>query len=104
MKKLFWRLKRENYYNTASELQKRIPELKKVDVEIITSHLRGSNLDFYKQEKKPIKLGIRLTLPFALIVMLILIILTPINYLITGRWSYRMLWLLNWLKALRIFN
>lgn len=89
-----------DYYMSAIELKKRIPELKNCDADIITSQLRGSKLQFYEQERIATPIWKRLTLPLGLIVMLALLILTPINYIVTGKWGYKWAWLTNWLRAL----
>ena len=52
--KFFWKKTRSDYYFTAIELRKVIPELKNVDIEHIESHLRGTNLEFYKTSKKEV--------------------------------------------------
>ena len=98
--KIFWRLKKADYYFTAIELKKRIPELKGLNADTITDNLRGSNLEFFYKEKVETNVLIRLTLPFALIIGLILFIFSPINYMITGHWGYKTKWLTNWFKAL----
>ena len=96
----FWRLRKNDYYFTAIDLKKAIPELKNCDAEQIESHLRGTNLMFYKAEKVSTSLAVRLTLPFAFILMVILFACSPINYIISGHWGYNWLWLSNWLKQL----
>ena len=100
MASTFWRLRKQDYYMAAMELKKRIPELKNVDSETITSQLRGSNLQFYKQESIPTPIWVRFTIPFGLIVMLILFLMMPVNYIIVGKWGYKWQWLTNWFRAL----
>jgi hypothetical protein len=98
--KTFWRLQEVDYYSVAIDLKRRIPDLKHVDYEWIADHLKGSNLLFYRQEKAPIPFYMRLTLIPALVVLVILFIGLPINYLITGYWRYNWLWLKNWFTSL----
>jgi hypothetical protein len=98
--KTFWRLTRKDYYFTAIDLKKIFPELKDLYTENIVDRLRGSDLDFYYSEKVKTPIWIRLTLPIALIVMLTLFILTPVNYMITGYWGYKYKSLTNWLRSL----
>jgi hypothetical protein len=96
----FWRLRKQDYDRVAIELRKRIPELKGRDIEMITDNLRGSNLQFYLKESVPTPIWIRFTLPFCLIVILILFLMMPVNYIIVGKWGYKWQWLSNWLRAL----
>lgn len=98
----FWRLRKQDYYNTAFVLKNRISELKNVDADYISDCLRGSDLEFYKKELIKTPILIRLTLPFALIIMLILLIGLPVNYIICGKWGYKWKWLSNWLRMLGI--
>ena len=99
----YWKQRRLDYNSVAFELQNRIPELKKCNYDDIADHLRGSNLEFYKREKVETSLFIRFTLPFALIFMLILLIGMPINYIISGKWGYRVEWINNWFKSLGFY-
>ncbi len=96
----FWRLSRKDGYFTAIELKRILPELKNSYTETIEDNLRHSDLEFYYKEKVKSPFWIRLTLPFALLVMLTLFILMPINYIITGHWGYKFVPLTNWLRSL----
>lgn len=96
----FWQIKKKDYYSTAIELKKRLPWLKSVDIDEITDHLRGSGLGFVKEESVKTPYWMRLTLPFGLIFILLLLITSPIKYMVTGTWGYKVQWIANWLKAL----
>jgi len=98
--KIYWRLRKLDYYSTACELQKIFPELNEQNVGRIEAGLAGRNLEFYKTEKVRTKFAMRLTLPFWCIVVIVLLIFTPIHYVITGHWGYRIKWIQNWIKAL----
>lgn len=98
--KTFWRLRRKDYYFTAIELKRILPDLKRLDVDEIVDHLRGSDMEFYYTEKVKSPIWIRLTLPIALVVMLTLFLLMPVNYMITGHWGYKYEPLTNWLRSL----
>ena len=98
--KTFWRLRRKDYYFTAIELKRILPDLKRLDVDEIVDHLRGSDMEFYYTEKIKSPIWIRLTLPIALVVMLTLFLLMPVNYMITGHWGYKYEPLTNWLRSL----
>lgn len=100
---IFRKRRKIDYWFAAYELQKVIPELKKVDSEYITDYLRGSNMEFYKIDKKKVPTYLRLTLPFAIIVTILALISIPFKFMITGTWGYKIDgWLYNWLKALRL--
>jgi len=98
--KTFWRLRKKDLYTVAIDLKKSIPELQKLPADDIENYLRGLDMVFYYREKVNTSVLIRLTLPFAFILMIILFVLTPINYIITGHWGYKMKWLANWFSAL----
>lgn len=97
---IYWKVKKLDYFSVALELKNRIPELKKIDCEIIADKLRGSNLEFYKTVEMETPFFIRLTLPFAVIFFLLLLIFMPINYFITGEWGYKIEWFKNWMNKL----
>ncbi len=96
----FWKIKNSNYSDTATQLKKCIPHLKKMDHDALVDHLRGSNLSFIKQECVKTPLYMRFTLPFGLLAMVVLILISPLKFIITGKWHYRWLWLTNWFRAL----
>lgn len=95
----FWEIKTEDYYWTAMELQKYIPELKKCDTDDIVSHLRGSGLFIVKKKSKKRPVWIRFTLPFAITFLLLLLISLPFKFMITGSWNYQIEWVANWFRA-----
>jgi hypothetical protein len=96
----FWKIKKQDYWNTAYELKKWIPKLKNEDIDDLVDNLRGSNLSFVLTESVDKPFWIRLSLPFGLIVWLILFITLPIKFMVTGTWNYKWLWLQNWFSAL----
>lgn len=97
---IYWRLKKINHGAVAYALQDRIPQLKGTDSEMIADNLRGCKLEFYSKEKLETSIWIRLTLPFALILLALAIIFSPINYIFCGRWGYKAIWFGNWIRAL----
>ena len=76
-------------------------ELGRVSSEDIEEKIALSEMEIYSVEPEPIKWWLRLTLPLAIIVIGLLFIFSPIKYMFTGRWNYSILWLKNWLTALR---
>ena len=96
----FWEIKKRNYYWAAIELKKHLPQLKGTSVDEITSHLRGSGLGIVSEYSKPKPFWVRLSLPFGLILMLLLLITLPIKFMLTGTWGYKWEWMSNWFRAL----
>ena len=88
------------------DLKKPFPELKVYRNEEITQKFRELGWRFYTQSKPPVPKWIRITLPFALILMLLMVIFSPIKFMITGRWNYSLeesnIKTYNWLKALKL--
>ena len=79
------------------------PELSRISNEELCDRLIKLNLDFYYEEKTPVNVWMRLTLPFAIIVMLLMLFAIPITFMITGKWGYSLgkkNRLLNWFKLL----
>ena len=98
--KIYWRLKEKNTYFAAIELKRVIPELKNVNIDSLDDHLRGSDLEFYYREKKSVPLLVRLTLPVAIVLWILLFVTMPLKFIITGKWGYNIVWFMNWYNAL----
>ncbi len=96
----FWRITKRDYYWTALELKKILPELKQSFSDDIADNLRGSGLGFVSEESVPKPFWIRISLPFGLILLVFLLITSPIKFMVTGTWGYKVQWLSNWFKAL----
>ena len=93
------------YLNYIPNFKKIFPELKNIDSEELADRFDLLNLDFYTETKKPVKWWIRLTLPLALLLMLIMLITLPLNFIFTGHWSYNLgdkNYILNWLRSLKL--
>jgi hypothetical protein len=107
---IYKKLKRtwsHSYANYIPNFTKVFPELKKLSKEELCDRFIELNLEFYSEEKTPVTFWLRLTLPFALIAMLIMIIGLPVMFLISGNWHYNLgekCRLYNWFKALRLLN
>ena len=81
------------------------PELKKVSSEEMCYRWISLGIDFYSEKKTPVKPWLRFTLPFAIILMLLMLIGLPIVFLITGNWFYphtKKDIILNWFRSLRL--
>jgi hypothetical protein len=107
-KTMFRKLKRtwsHGYTNYIPNLTKVFPELSKIDSEELCNRLIELKLDFYHEEQVPVKLCMRLTLPFAILVFISMFLALPLVFLITGKWSYSLgekNIILNWFRALRL--
>lgn len=106
---MYRKLKRtwsHNDLNYIPKFRELFPELSKVDSEELADRFIDLGLDFYTEVRTPAKLLARLTLPFALIVMFLMFVFIPINFLITGNWGYSISKsnpkLLNWFRSLRL--
>jgi hypothetical protein len=72
-----------------------------ITTEVIEDCLNNTDFTIYVHKKgKKSSLLWRLTLPFYPVVLLILILSLPINFLITGDWGYELLWFRNWTERL----
>ena len=107
---MYRKLKRtwtHNDLNYIPKFKETFPELSKVDSEELSDRFMELGLDFYREEEKSVGTLNRLTLPFILLVMLVMIIGLPIVFLITGKWGYPFgdkNYLLNWFRSLRLMN
>ena len=105
---MYRKLKRtwsHNGLNYIPNLKKVFPELSKIDSEEMADRFIELGLDFYTEEKTPVPLWIRFTIPFALLVMLLMFVGMPINFLCTGQWGYflgKNNRLMNWFRAVRL--
>lgn len=105
---MYRKLKRTWSHNDLSyipNLKKVFPELREIDSEEMVDRFIELGLDFYTEKKTPVSLWLRLTMPFAILTMVIMLVLIPFNFLITGHWLYsysKNNRLLNWFKALKL--
>lgn len=105
---IYRKLKRtwsNGYANYIPNFKKVFPELSKIDSEELCDRFIELNMEFYCEEKAPVNFWMRLTLPFALITILLMIVGLPITFFITGNWGYTLgdkNSLLNWFRALRL--
>ncbi len=105
---MYRKLKRtwsNGYANYITNFKKVFPELSKIDSEELCDRFIELNIEFYCEEKTPVNFWMRLTLPFAILTMLLMIVVLPFTFLITGKWGYSLgekNRLLNWFRALRL--
>lgn len=106
---MYRKLKRtwsHNDLNYIPRFKEVFPELERVCSEELCDRFIEMKMDFYCEQKQPVNFLMRLTLPFAILIMFLMFLLLPINFLFTGNWGYsfekKYLTLLNWFRALRI--
>jgi hypothetical protein len=104
---IYRKLKRtwSNNYAYLPQLKKVFPELSKLDSEELCDRLIELKMDFYYEEKTPVKGWLRITLPFALVLMLLMFLVSPIVFMITGKWGYSLgekNRIFNWFKSLHL--
>jgi hypothetical protein len=106
--KYYRKLKRtwsHGYANYIPNFREAFPELNKIDSEELCNRFIKLNLEFYCEEKMPVSLWIRFTLPFAILTIALMIAGSPIVFVITGKWGYPLSEkniLLNWFRSLRL--
>ncbi len=105
---IFRKLERTWGHNDANYIprfKETFPELKKVSSEELCNRFIAIGLDFYTDKKVEVSGLIRLTLPFALILFVLMFIGLPFAFMITGKWGYgdgKNSRILNWFRALNL--
>lgn len=103
---VFRKLKRvwsHNDMNYIPNFTETFPELNKVSSEEMCDRWISLGIEFYTEETTEVKVWIRLTLPFALILLVLMFIGLPFAFIITGKWSYGSgdkSRILNWFRQL----
>jgi len=85
---MYRKLKRtweHGYINYIPRFKEVFPELSKVDSEELCDRFIKLKMDFYYEDKTYVSFWIRLTLPFAILTMVSMVMLLPIVFLVTGR-------------------
>lgn len=104
---MYRKLKRtwRNGYIDIPKFKTIFPELSRLDDDELEKRFEDLNMTFFYEEKKPVHFLIRLTLPFAIVVMLLMLIVSPITFLINGRWGYSLgksNVIFNWFRSLKL--
>lgn len=105
---MYRKLKRtwsNGYVNYIPKFFKVFPELSDIDSEEMADRFGELKMDFYYEEVTKVKFWNRLTLPFALALMILMFVFLPINFLIKGTWGYNLgekNIILNWLRSLKL--
>jgi hypothetical protein len=107
---VFQKLKRvwsHNHWTYIPKFSETFPELNKVSYEEMCERWKSLGINFYSEEKTEIRGWVRFTLPFALILFILMFISLPLLFMITGKWTYpngEKNLILNWFRALRLVH
>lgn len=93
------------YFSLTSRFKKEFPELKHLDDEEFSRRFRNMKIDYYQEEKGKVSFWTRLTIIPGILVILIILISLPFNFIASGDWGYDikkgfMLKVYNWLKSI----
>lgn len=97
-----WSYGEVNYIPNFKEV---FPELKNLNNAELCNRFKSLDLEFFQEQQMPIPVAIRLTMPFAILVMLLMVVGIPVVFLITGNWHYpyrKNNIIINWFRALRL--
>lgn len=107
---MYRKLKRvwsHNAMNYIPGFYEKFPELRNVSTEELCDRWIDLGIDYYTQKSTAVSPWIRLTLPFAILLMLVMILMIPVVFLFTGNWGYdipKNPRIYNWFKSLRLLN
>jgi hypothetical protein len=95
-----------NYYDFSLILKDRlkdeIPQIINISSDDIANYMRGSGLIIYKMSNNKVPFYIRITLPFAIITMILMLLLLPVNFIFTGRWRYNIEFIASWFRKFKL--
>jgi len=89
--------------NYIPDFDKIFPELKDLSREELYRRFSQSNIKFFMVHNKKVPSLLRLTMPLAIILILIMFIMMPINYFVTGSFRYdtdKYIKVWNWFEAI----
>lgn len=93
-----------NSYDYIPKFTQVFPELKHLPYDELCTRWKKLGVTLYTEKPTKISWWIRLTLPFGLLVLLMMFISLPFVYMLTGEWRYpipRKTWFYNWFKQLK---
>jgi len=106
---IFRKLKRvwsNNDMNYIPNFREIFPELNKVSSEDMCDRWCDLGIDFYTEKQAKVPFWVRLTLPFAILLYILMLILMPIRFIIKGTWGYDLgkheNRIYNWFKSLSL--
>lgn len=83
------------------------PELNHLTTEELCDRWIDLKIELFREIKTPVRPWIRFTLPFALIIMLLMFISLPFIFVIKGEWGYSNTDnspIFNWFRELRLIS
>ena len=86
--------------SVATDMIEEIDFLKDISVDTLEKFFNDNNLAIVEESRKKVPFYIRLTLPFAMLVYVILVVTSPFWFIITGNWWYKSFFITNWFSAL----
>lgn len=96
-----------NDMNYIPNFRETFPELRKISNEEMCDRWSSLGIDFYTKKEVPANKWIRLTFPFAIILMILMIIGLPIVFIVNGNWNYGLgekNIIFNWFAELKLIN
>jgi hypothetical protein len=94
--------KRISERDAALLLKETIPHLDDMPLEMLEYYLSDTGLIFYERKAVVKPLLFRLSIIPALVLWLVLFVLLPFNFIVTGVWGYEIAWIREWFRALNL--
>lgn len=107
---MYRKLKRawsHGYIHYMPNFDEAFPELRHLRSDEMCDRFQKLGIEFYTEKQEKVRVLTRLSMPIAIVVMVLMFMFMPINYLITGRWSYRLgkkNKVLNWFRAVKLLK
>lgn len=107
---MYRKLKRvwsHNHMNYIPNFRETFPELNKLSSEELADRFDALGIDFYTEKRSPVKIWLRLTMPLGFVLMILMFLGIPFNYLITGDWGYKLTEenkILNYFRAIKLLS
>jgi len=94
-------------FSNISAFTKEFPELSDIDNDEIICRLKALGWRFYTVDTQKVPWYIRITLPFAITLFLLMFLSLPLHFMITGRWKYKYSnknFMVNWFRMLKLLK
>lgn len=91
-------------YEGITKLKDVFPELRNLSYDELGDRWKQLGVNLYSEKITPVNKLVRLTMPFAIILIILMFIFIPFNFLITGTWTYKISKgiIYNWFKSLKL--
>lgn len=101
---MYWKYNNENRYRLSHDFRdyfrKHSDVFDDIPTEYVEHYLGRTHIRFLKPVESVKNPWIRITLPFAIVTIIIMLLLMPIKYVVTGKWQYENKIILNWFHKL----